>query len=45
MLHIIEDTKMINQNYDKLMKMNLTKMAEASVNEIRFYPNIEIEKY
>ena len=32
-LHIMEDIEMINQNYEKLMKMNLTKMAELYKNQ------------
>lgn len=33
MLHITGDTEMINQNYEKLMKMHLTKMAELYKNQ------------
>ena len=29
----MEDIEMINQNYEKLMKMNLTKMAELYKNQ------------
>lgn len=32
-LHIMENTKMINQNYEKQIKMNLSKMAELYKNK------------